>query len=105
MPAFTFTAEQSEAFRSCVEVGADGLGSASRREISEVLASGSTMDVSVPGKSGPDVTFVVPGHALQDLRSAFVVGWEGLEEPDDLLRAADEAAEALGLARPSPPAP
>lgn len=102
MPAFTFTAEGAEAFRSCVEVGADGLGSASYREISEIVASGNTLDMYDPGKSGPDVTFTVPDRVLPDLRSAFTVGWEGLDESDDMYEAAAAVAVALDVARPSP---
>ncbi len=101
-PPFTFTSEGAEAFRSCVEVGADGLDPASYREISEILASGETFDQYDPGKSGPDVTFSVPDRILPDLRSAFTVGWEGLDESDAIYEAANEVADAIGVASPSP---
>ncbi len=98
MHQFTFTPEQAEALVACVETGARGLSEITCRELSDLLRLVAGLD---PLRSGTDLTFVVPEHALPGLVQAFEAGWATVDFDDPLFDVGAEVSDKLGSARPA----
>ena len=85
---------QARAFEDCLAVGLDGLVDVARDRVEAVLANAAGSASKV---------YSVPGEALDDVRAAFAVGWEGLGDGES--GPADEVAAMLGVSLAVSPSP
>ena len=91
MAELNFTGDQARAFRSCVEVGVDGL---------DGPAGDAVLALAARAREGEPL--LVPDAVQQDLQSAFVVGLEGLEGSDPLFPLAWEVGGQFNLSGMAP---